>query len=124
MWVVPDTEKVTPGYEQLDIGATLDSGELVVVASGMPKHAADRAISIRQEHAALYAARLQPGGVTVVPTAPLVNLFVARGSVELEGAGIFDTGDTARITVGDGQRVVAGPDGAEVLVWEMHATLG
>ena len=65
MWVVPDTEKVTPGYEQFDIGATLDSGELVVVASGMPKHAADSAISIRQEHAALYAARLQPGGATV-----------------------------------------------------------
>jgi hypothetical protein len=123
MWVVPDTEKVTPGYEQLDIGAPLDSGELVVVASGMPKHKADSAISIRQEHAALYAARLKPGAVTVVPTAPLVNLFVARGSVELEGAGQLGTGDTARITVGDGQRVVAGPDGAEVLVWEMHATL-
>ena len=137
MWVVPDTEKVTPGYEQLDIGATLDTGELVVVASGMPKHATDSAISIRQENAALYAARLQPGGVTSVPVAPLVNLFVARGSVELEGAGadvfrpaearngaVLNTGDTARITVGDGQRVVAGAEGAEVLVWEMHATLG
>jgi len=73
---------------------------------------------------------LSPGAATVVPTAPLVNLFVARGSVELEsgveleGAGLLGTGDTARITVGDGQRVVAGPDGAEVLVWEMHATLG
>ncbi len=124
MWVVPDSDNVTPGSEQLDIGATLDSGELVVVASGMPKHAAERAISIRQEHAALYAARLRPGGVTTVPTAPLVNLFVARGSVDVEGAGLLSTGDTARITVGDGQRVVAGPDGAEVLVWEMHATLG
>jgi redox-sensitive bicupin YhaK (pirin superfamily) len=123
MWVVPDTEKITPGYEQLDIGPALDAGELVVVASGMPKHGTDSAISIRQEHAALYAARLRPGASTTVPTAPLVNLFVARGSVELEGAGMLGTGDTARITVGDGQRVVAGPDGAEVLVWEMHAAL-
>jgi hypothetical protein len=123
MWVVPDTEKITPGYEQLDIGPALDAGELVVVASGMPKHGTDSAISIRQEHAALYAARLRPGASTTVPTAPLVNLFVARGSVELEGAGVLGTGDTARITVGDGQRVVAGPDGAEVLVWEMHAAL-
>lgn len=56
MWVVPDSERITPGYEQLDISAPLDSGELVVVASGMPKHADDSAISIRQEHAALYAA--------------------------------------------------------------------
>jgi quercetin 2,3-dioxygenase len=124
MWVVPDTERITPGYEQLDIGSTLDSGELVVVASGMPKHADDRAISIRQEHAALYAARLRPGATVSVPTSPLAHVFVARGSVELEGAGVLGTGDTARITVGDGQRMVAGPDGAEVLVWEMHATLG
>jgi len=123
MWVVPDTERITPGYEQLDIGPSLDSGELVVVASGMAKHAEDSAISIAQEHAALHAARLRPGAVTAIPTAPLVNLFVARGSVELEGAGVLGTGDTARITVGDGQRVVAGPDGAEVLVWEMHAAL-
>jgi redox-sensitive bicupin YhaK (pirin superfamily) len=123
MWVVPDSERVTPGYEQLDIGSTLDSGDLVVVASGMAHHADERAISIRQEHAALHVARLRPGGATAVPVAPLVHLFVARGSVELEGAGALGTGDTARITVGDGQRIVAGADGAEVLAWEMHATL-
>ncbi len=124
MWVVPDTDHVTPGYEQLDIGDTLDSGELVVVASGMPKHRDERAVSIHQKHAALYVARLRPGTATTVPTAPLAHLFVARGSVDLEGAGVLGTGDTARITVGDGQRVTAGADGAEVLVWEMHATLG
>jgi quercetin 2,3-dioxygenase len=33
-------------------------------------------------------------------------------------------GHTARITVGDGQRIVAGVDGAEILVWEMHASFG
>ncbi|MCW2566176.1 MAG: hypothetical protein JWN54_273, partial [Mycobacterium sp.] len=32
-------------------------------------------------------------------------------------------GDAARITAADGQRVTAGPDGAEVLVWEMHGRL-
>ena len=58
MWVVPDTERIEPGYEQLDIGSELAAGELVVVASGMPKHADDKAISIRQRHAALHAARL------------------------------------------------------------------
>ena len=123
MWVVPDTEKITPGYEQLDIGPTLDSGELVVVASGMPRHKHESAISIRQEHAALYAARLAPGASTASPVAPLAHLFVARGSVELEGTGVLGTGDAARITGAQGQRVTAGPDGAEVLIWEMHATL-
>jgi len=124
MWVVPDTEKIAPGYYQLDVGPALESGELLVVASGMPRHRHDSAISIRQEHAALYAARLAPGAGTVSPVAPLAHLFVARGSVELEGAGVLGTGDAARITGADGQRVTAGPDGAEVLMWEMHATLG
>jgi redox-sensitive bicupin YhaK (pirin superfamily) len=124
MWVVPDESGVTPGYEQLDISPELDRGELVVVASGMTKHAYDRAISISQRHAALYAARPEPGTVVPLPTAPLAHLFVARGSVELEGSGVLGTGDSARITASDGRRLTAGPDGAEVLVWEMHATLG
>jgi len=124
MWVLPDSPGVEPGYEQLDITGELDRGGLVVVASGMGKHAGDRAISIRQEHAALYAARLRPGASTTLPASPLAHLFVARGSVDLEGTGPLDTGDTARITVADGQLVTADPDGAEVLVWEMHATLG
>jgi redox-sensitive bicupin YhaK (pirin superfamily) len=123
MWVVPDTEKITPGYEQLDIGSSLDAGELVVVASGMPRHKHESAISIHQEHAALHAARLAPGASTTSPAAPLAHLFVARGSVQLEGAGALGTGDAARITGADGQRLTAGPDGAEVLIWEMHATL-
>jgi len=124
MWVVPDTAKIAPGYDQLDIGPALASGELLVVASGIPRHRHDRAISVRQEHAALYAARLAPGAGAALPVAPLAHLFVARGSVELEGAGVLGTGDAARITGADGQRVTAGPDGAEVLMWEMHATLG
>ncbi len=124
MWVVPDTERITPGYEQLDISSALDTGGLIVVASGMAKHAEDRAISIRQEHAALYAARLRPGASTETPVAPLAHLFVARGSVDLEGTGILGTGDSARVTGAEGERVTAGPDGAEVLIWEMHATLG
>ena len=124
MWVVPDTEKIAPGYDQRDVGPALESGELLVVASGMPRHWHDSAISVRQENAALYAARLAHGAGTVSPVAPLAHLFVARGSVELEGAGVLGTGDAARITGADGQRVTAGPDGAEVLMWEMHATLG
>ena len=67
---------------------------------------------------------LTPGAATSSPVAPLAHLFVARGSVELEGTGVLGTGDAARITGADGQRVTAGPDGAEVLIWEMHATLG
>ena len=123
MWVAPDTSGVTPGYEQLDITAELDEGGLVVVASGVPRHVDQRAISLRQKDAALHAARLLPAGTVRLPAAPYVHLFVARGTVEVEGAGRLADGDAARITASDGRRVTAGADGTEILVWEMHSAL-
>lgn len=128
MWVPPDTRAIEPGYQQLDINDELGpveagSGELVVVASGMDAHRDRRAISIRQQHAALHAARLQPGASVDLPAAAFVHLFVARGAVDLEGTGPLDTGDAARMTAAGGQRVTAGPTGAEILAWEMAARL-
>ena len=73
--------------------------------------------------AALHAARVHPGGTVALPPAPLAHLFVARGNLRLEGTGTLGTGDAARVTAADGQRMSAGADGAEVLVWEMHASL-
>ena len=124
MWVVPDEARIEPGYEQLDITDELTRGGLVTVASGMERHRGESAIRIRQKHAALFAARLADGETVTLPTAPFVHLYVARGAVQLEDAGRLDTGDAARITADGGRRIVAGPDGAEVLVWEMHARLG
>jgi redox-sensitive bicupin YhaK (pirin superfamily) len=119
MWVLPDEAGIDPGYQQLDIGAELRSGALVTVASGMPEHAAEAAIRIRQRDAALSAARLATGDEVPLPTAPYVHLYVARGAVDLEGAGRLQTGDAVRITAADGQRITAAED-AEVLVWEMR----
>lgn len=128
MWVPPDTRAVEPGYEQLDISDALGpvdagSGELVVVASGMEKHRETRAISIRQQCAALFAARLQPAAGVDLPAAPFVHVFVARGSAMIEGGEMLAVGDAARITLCEGQRVTAGPGGAEILVWQMTARL-
>jgi redox-sensitive bicupin YhaK (pirin superfamily) len=122
MWVVPDETRVTPGYEQLEIEDELLRGGLVPVASGMPEHDGDAAIRIRNRYAALHAARLQPGGSVQLPAAPYLHLFVARGSVSLEGAGQLDEGDAVRLTASGGQRVAALGE-AEVLVWEMHRTI-
>ena len=124
MWVVPDDSGIAPGYEQLEIGDAALRGGLVPVASGMPEHRDAAAIRIAQSDAALHAARLDPGGTVGIPVAPFVHLFVADGSVDLEGSGVLGTGDAARVTGGAGQRVTAGPTGAEVLVWEMHSSLG
>ncbi|GAA3396137.1 pirin-like bicupin family protein [Cryptosporangium minutisporangium] len=121
MWVLPDTPGIDPGYEQLEIEDELLRGGLVPVASGMAKH--DAGIRIKNSSAALYAARLQPGSSVRLPEAPFLHVFVARGAVTVEGTGPLAEGDTARLTATGGQRVTAA-EPAELLVWEMHATIG
>jgi quercetin 2,3-dioxygenase len=122
MWVVPDEAGITPGYEQLEIDGELLSGGLVTVASGMDRHRDAAAIRIRNRYAALHAARLQPGRHVFLPDAPYLHLFVTRGMVALEGAGTLSAGDAVRFTATGGQRISAAQP-AEILAWEMHATL-
>lgn len=126
MWVVPDEAGRAPGYQQLEIDHELLDGKLVTIASGMPTHRNDSAITIGNRYAALHGARLKAGDSVQIPDAPFLHVFAARGEVHLEGAregeegAVLHTGDAARITGSGGQRLTA-TDGAEVLVWEMHA---
>jgi redox-sensitive bicupin YhaK (pirin superfamily) len=120
MWVLPDQDGIQPGYEQLEIADELLQGGLIPVASGMDKHADAAAIRIQNRHAALHAARMQPEETVAVPDAPFVHLFVAQGTVDLEGAGLLQTGDAVRLTGVGGQTLWA-VEPAEVLIWEMHA---
>jgi redox-sensitive bicupin YhaK (pirin superfamily) len=124
MWVLPDEQGIDPGYEQRELDEAALQGRLATVASGMDRHAGATAIRIRNRSAALHATRLRPGDSVAVPDAPFAHLFVARGDVELEGAGVLAQGDAARLTAA-GERRLTVPLGAagdaEVLVWEMHA---
>ncbi len=120
MWVLPDTEGISPGYEQHEIGAERLQSGLVAVASGMERHRHEAAIRIQNRHAALLAARLAPGDSVDLPDAPYLHLFVPKGVVDLEGAGTLAEGDAVRFTATGGQRVTA-VEPAEILVWEMHA---
>ena len=114
MWVQPDTERVDPSYQQLDINGELAKGGLVPIASGKGH---DAAISIRQRDAVLWGGRLRAGEKIAAPDDRHVHVFVARGTVDLEHVGHLDTGDGARLfSVGD-LGLVAGEDGAEVLIW-------
>ncbi|MCG5212455.1 pirin family protein [Streptosporangium sp. KLBMP 9127] len=122
MWVVPDEGGIAPGYEQLEIDDELLRGGLVAVASGMPEHQGNAAIRIKNKYAALHVARIEPGRSVLLPEAPFLHLFVPRGEVTLEGAGALAEGDAVRFTATGGQRVTATTP-AEILVWEMHATL-
>ncbi|MEU9829232.1 pirin family protein [Micromonospora chersina] len=122
MWVLPDEEGIDPGYEQLEIGDELLRGGLVPVASGMDRYDGASAIRIRNRYATLHAARLGPGDSVNLPDAPFLHLYVPSGTVTLEATGQLGEGDAARITMAGGQRVTAA-EPAEILVWEMHATL-
>jgi quercetin 2,3-dioxygenase len=117
MWVLPDTERVRPGYEQLDINAQLTGGGLVPVASGRGD---DGAISLRQRNATLYAARLAPGASVKLPDDQFVHLYVPSGNVTL-GEQLLLTGDAARFTRAGSVTVTADTTGAEILVWSMAA---
>ncbi len=122
MWVVPDEGGITPGYEQLEIDDELLRGGLVPVASGMARHDGAAAIRIKNKYAALHVARLKAGQTVELPEAPFMHLFVPRGTVTLEGAGSLETGDAVRLTAIGGQLVTA-TEPAEILLWEMHATM-
>ena len=116
MWVLPDTERVDPSYEQLDINSELDRGGLVPIASGRGHQSA---ISIRQQGATLWGARLRPGETVRIPDARHVHLFLAKGAAELAGAGSLVAGDAVRLTNAGDPVLTADPQtGAEALIWE------
>ncbi|MGX7729329.1 pirin family protein [Rhodococcus sp. 2H158] len=123
MWVVPDEAGITPGYEQLEIDHDLLSGGLVPVASGMKQYAHHSAIRIANKYAAMHVARMQPGQASItLPDAPFLHVFVARGEAAMEGVGPLTEGDAVRVT-GSGGQTLSTATGAEVIVWEMHATI-
>ena len=119
MWVLPDTERIKPGYEQMDINKELGKGGLVPIASGRGHSAA---ISIRQKGAVLWGGRLKAGEKVAVPDAQYVHVFIAAGGATLEGAGDLRQGDAVRLTGAGSPALIAdGKSGAEVLIWELAA---
>jgi len=119
MWVMPDTMSIAPGYQESHINTVIDSGQLVPIASGQGH---DGAVSIQQKAATLWGARLKAGASVTLPDAPYVHLYIARGPVDLEGAGRLAEGDAARMIAADGRTVTAPADGngAEILAWEFR----
>ena len=115
MWVLPDTQRIRPGYEQLDINAELAKGGLVPIASGAGH---DAAISIRQRDAVLWGARLAPDEIVRIPDARFAHLFVPKGAADIDATPLL-AGDAARLAGAGTPTVTAGPEGAEILVWSM-----
>jgi redox-sensitive bicupin YhaK (pirin superfamily) len=122
MWVPPSVADTEPSYEERDVSAELQGGELVVVASGMDRDRGRAAVTIGNSGAAFHVARLQPGQSIVVPTSPFGHVFVADGSAEFDEFGPIEQGDAMRLTDSGGQTVTA-VTACEILIWEMNPEL-
>lgn len=116
MWVLPSESGTQPRYAHQQVDC---DGGLVPVASGMPRHRQCGAVLLGARGAAMHAARLHESSEVVLPDAPYVHVFVARGAADLEDAGRLEEGDAARLTAAGPRRLVAAREGCEVLVWEM-----
>jgi redox-sensitive bicupin YhaK (pirin superfamily) len=124
MWVPPDTLGLTPEYEQVDVTDRLSAGELFPLASGREP---DAAITIHQRDATLWVGRPGPGREVVLPEAPFVHVFIARGDAAFTARleeGLLEEGDALRLAGEEALTLLPGPEGAEILVWETHATVG
>ncbi|MGB6208362.1 pirin family protein [Mycobacterium sp.] len=124
MWVQPDVSGIPPTYQQHEVADDLLAGRLATIASGMAGH--DPAITIHNGSAALHGGRLLRGQTVELPAAPYLHLFVARGRLNMattdDDAELAD-GDAVRLTASTGARVTA-HEPCEILVWEMHTSLG
>jgi redox-sensitive bicupin YhaK (pirin superfamily) len=59
-----------------------------------------------------------------MPDNAQVHLFVAKGSVHVEQAGILNAGDAARLTSAGARKLTANETtGAEILIWESDGTV-
>jgi len=124
MWVPPDTLGLAPDYEQRDVSDRLDGGGLIPLASGGREP--DAAITIHQRDATLWVGRLAPGEEITAPDAPFVHVFVARGTATHAAAAerqSLEEGDALRLTDAGAFSLRAGSAGAEIIVWETHATV-
>ncbi|HEX8510014.1 MAG TPA: pirin family protein [Propionibacteriaceae bacterium] len=123
MWLRPDEPGLDPSYQQRELDLAGLAGSWAPVASGRDL---DAAVTVATRDASLWVTRLAPGTTRVLPEAPLLHLYVARGAVHLEGSGTLAEGDSVRIT-GVASLDVTGMstqkagDHAELLVWGMGA---
>jgi redox-sensitive bicupin YhaK (pirin superfamily) len=92
----------------------LDAGGFVAIAGGLGSGAV---IVINQRDAVMYAGRLKAGESASIPVAPHVHLFVALGSATLNESEELGEGYALRLTNEGSHAIMAGPEGAEVIVW-------
>ncbi|MBI1393725.1 MAG: pirin family protein [Alphaproteobacteria bacterium] len=117
IWILPEKERLQPGYEQKSFAAAAKRGKLCLVGS---RDGRDGSVTIHQD-VDLYAGLFDGEEMAALPIAPrrLVWVQIARGAVEVNGTRMV-AGDGAAIQA-EREITFASGDDAEVLVFDMVA---
>lgn len=115
IWILPERDGLTPGYEQKNFAPAERQGRLRLVGD---RHGTDGAITIHQD-VRLYAGLLAAGTTVTHAQAPGRHAWVqiARGAVELDGEHL-DAGDGAAVSKAT-QLVLTAASDAELLVFDL-----
>jgi len=115
IWILPEAEGLTPGYEERSFDPADQRGRLRLVAS---RDGADGSLTIRQD-VRLYQASLRPGESATHPLAPGRHSWVQllRGGVRVNGEALKQ-GDGAALS-GEPAVTVEGDGGGEILLFDL-----
>jgi hypothetical protein len=118
IWIVPETNGLQPGYEQIHVEPERRQGQLRLVGS---RDGRDGSVTIHQD-IDLYAANLTSNETVnhYLQRGRVAWVQVARGVVKLDGH-ILGAGDGASIQDQETLNLTGNSDDAEVLVFDMAA---
>jgi len=120
IWLLPDSDGITPQYQQKEFAVSERSGKLKQVAKyGASKNGDASALKIHAD-ASLYASVLQPGESVKYQLAPERHawLQVARGGVKLNGKEM-KAGDGAAISKESSLEVTGTEKDSEILLFDL-----
>ncbi|MCX4749301.1 pirin family protein [Kitasatospora sp. NBC_01287] len=129
MWLQPDVFGTEPSYGLRRVEPAADG--LTLLASGLERDAGGEALRLRRSDAALHLVSAGPDQpLPDLPRAPWRYAHLTRGSLGYRtipgprGVGrSMEAGDSLRLTDEAFAAPVAGPEGAELLFWELHSDL-
>ncbi len=116
IWIVPETNGITPSYEQKNFSLAEKQGKLKLVASPDGR---DNTVTIHQD-ASLYVAVLnKEEKVTYNPNSNRsVWIQIARSSATINGKAV-NTGDGAAITQEQAIEIIATSNDTEILLFDL-----
>lgn len=117
IWIVPDTEDLEPGYEQVHSSTVRQINHLHLLGA---RNSRQGVVTIHQ-NMNLYAAQLSPQGLVahLLSDQRIAWLHVAKGAVQLNGKHDLIAGDAAAISNIHEITVHGQSESAEILLFDM-----